>query len=69
MLSFWVTVNGREYSRGLGVLAISPPLAHPPNVANLRKSRKRRLRAKEAARNREVRQYDRRAYESRNLTS
>ena len=23
MCSFWVTVNGREYSRGLGVVAIS----------------------------------------------
>jgi hypothetical protein len=67
---FWVNVNGREYApRGLGVFASSLPLAHPSNVPNFRKSRKRRLRAKEAARIWETRQDGRGAYGSRNVTS
>ena len=69
MCSFWVTVNDREYSRGLGVLAISHPARASIKRGKLRKSRKRRLRAKEAARNCETRQYRRGAYESRNVTS
>ncbi len=68
--SFWVTVNGREYSkRTRSIRQSRTPLAHPSNVANFRKSREGRLRAKEAARNRETRQDGRGAYESRNLTS
>jgi hypothetical protein len=45
------------------------PLAHPPNVPNFGKSQKRQLRAEEAARNWEIRQYGRRAYGSQNVTS
>jgi hypothetical protein len=70
MLSFWVTVNGKEYSGKTGGYSPSRiPLAHPSNVPNFRMSRKRRLRAKEAARNCETRQDGRGAYKSRNLTS
>jgi hypothetical protein len=68
--SLWVTVNDREYSREDSEWSPSRiPLAHPSNAANLRKSRERRLRAKEAARNYETRQDGREAYDSRNLTS
>jgi hypothetical protein len=70
MVSFWVTVNDREYSERTRQCSPSrTPLAHPATVANFRKSRERRLRAKEATRNRETRQYARGAYESRNVAS
>ncbi len=70
MVSFWVTVNGREYSERTRQYSPSrTPLAPRSNVPNFRKSPKRRLRAKEAARNRETRQDGRGAYEPRNLTS
>jgi hypothetical protein len=45
------------------------PLAHPPNLQKFGKSRKRRLRPQEAARNFEIRQYGRGAYGSRNVAS
>jgi hypothetical protein len=52
MCSFWVTVDDREYSREDSECSPSrTALAHPSNVENFRKSRERRLRAKEAARN------------------
>jgi hypothetical protein len=70
MFSFWVTVNDREYSERTREYTPSrTPLAHPSNVANFRESLKRRLRPKEAARNRETRQDGRGAYEPRKLTS
>jgi hypothetical protein len=37
MFSFWVTVNDREYSRGLGVLAISLPARASIERAKLEK--------------------------------
>ena len=67
---FWVTVNDREYSeRTRSTRHLAPRSRIHPNVPNFRKSRKRRLRAKEAARNYETRQDGRGAYESRNVTS
>ena len=66
----WVTVNDREYSeRTRSTRHLAPRSRIHPNVPNFRESRKRRLRAKEAARNYETRQDGRGAYESRNVTS
>ena len=66
----WVTVNDREYSeRTRSSRHLAPRSRIHPNVPNFRESRKRRLRAKEAARNYETRQDGRGAYESRNVTS
>jgi hypothetical protein len=70
MVSFWVTVNDREYSERTREYSPSCiPLAHPSNVPNFRKSPELRLRAKEAARNRETRQDGRGAHWPRKLTS
>ena len=66
----WVTVNDREYSeRTRSTRHLAPRSRIHPNVPNFRESRKRRLRAKEAARNYETRQDGRGAYESRNVKS
>jgi hypothetical protein len=69
MFSFWVTLTERVPREDSEYSPSRTPLAHPSNVPNFRKSRKRQLRAKEAARNRVTRQDGRGAYEPRNLTS
>ncbi len=67
--SFLVNVNGKSTPSGLGVLAIPLAARASSERAKLQKVVETGLRAKEAARNCEIRQYGRGAYESRNVAS